>query len=316
MGQEEVKGQILLAVGHLEAYVKKKKADDDYFYEQVWLKPFKSQTISIDFSQSLNYVAVGCDDGTISISKLDQSDPTKREDYFNEKVHSARVMRVLFAESQNVLYSIGEDKMLRVIELQSKVVIHEVTLSSKKLTEMVIDKKNRIGYVGDRGGCLLVVSLSNNPPILKQSIRTSSEGAIRGLDADFDKKLVFCCCEEDSYVHIFKLHAPTDPEGRLEKLMSIKGSPGPRVMRWWADRNELVLGHKDGLISVINYDVHPTGPIFSAKSHSKNVNAIQILPAQRMIVSASGDKCIKVGLYYPVLESTDELGKGRRLTCL
>lgn len=188
-------------------------------------------------------IAVGCDNGFVALFEINPSDPLKYSEIFNEKVHSARVMRVFIDERSGQIYSVAEDKYLRVIDLKSKSVSQEVIISKSKLTEMVVDQRNKVAYVADRGGNIVVLSLSASPPTVKQVVKTSSEGSIRGLEGDFANSRIFCSCLEDSYIHVFRLDDPTDAEGRIDKIASIKTSPKPRVVRWWNDRQELFIGH-------------------------------------------------------------------------
>jgi len=293
------KEEVILAVGNLEAWVKVHRKTDDFYYERLWLKTFKSQAICMDYNQSSNLVAVGCDNGQVTIIQVNKSDQAKYTEIYDDKMHSARVMRLVIDDHHGCVYSIGEDKYLYVFDLQAKVLVHQVFISQKKLTEMIVDKKNRIAYIADRGGSIKVVSLHSSPPINKQSIKTSSNDSIRGLDADFENKKLFCCCYEDSYVYIYNITDPSDPEGRIEKLHTIKGVPQPRILKWWPDREEIFLGHEGGNVSVINYRLNKDGPIFSMKAHEGNVNCLQILGNEGMVISASGDKKIKVSSSYP-----------------
>lgn len=92
---------------------------------------------------------------------------------------------------------------------------------------MIVDQRNSIAYVADRAGNIIVISLIENDPSVKQIVKTSSEGSIRGLEADFPNRTLFCCCLEDGYVHAFRMSDPTDPEGRIDKISSIKTCPKP-----------------------------------------------------------------------------------------
>jgi WD40 repeat protein len=298
------KDQVLLAVGNLEAWIRTKKGTDKFYYERLYLKTFKSQAICLEFNEKLGLVAVGLDNGVISINLFERNNPHNTSEVFGDKVHSGRVMRILVDERHGLLYSVGEDKYLRVLDLKSKVVVGEVYVSSKKPTEMVIDRASRIAYIADRNGSIVVVNLESNPPRVTQVVKTSSEGTIRGLEADFENKRLYCTCYDDGYIHTFKLFDPKDPEGRIEKASSVKGAPGPRVIRWWAERGELFVGHQGGLISVFNPNLNTTGPIYSSKLHDGNVNTIQIIPGDHIMISGSGDKTIRVRFCKSVLGSS------------
>lgn len=133
------KDQVLLAVGNLEAWGRVKKGSDKYNYERLWLKTFKSQAICLDLNQKLNILAIGCDNGFLNVFEIDPSDPLKYSEITSEKVHTARIMRVHIDDKQGMIYTIGEDKYLRVYDISAKCVTHEVMVSKSKLTEMVVD---------------------------------------------------------------------------------------------------------------------------------------------------------------------------------
>lgn len=288
------KDQALLAVGSLEAWGRVKKGSDLFYYEKLWIKTFKSQAICMHYNDKIHMIAVGCDSGHIGVYLLDKKDPLKYDEIVFEKVHNSRVMRIHIDHKQGNVITISEDRFLRVFDIQAKGVIGEVTVSAKKLTEMVVDNKNRIAYVADRGGNINVVSFASNPPLMKQVIKSTSNGSIRGLELDLVNKRIYCACHEDAYIHVFRIVDPTDPEGRIEKVSSVKGTAGPRVLRWWEDRQELVVGHEEGILSIYNFEMNPNGPLYSAKKHDKNINAIQIIPKEKFLITGSGDKTLKV----------------------
>ena len=296
--------QALLAVGSLEAWGRVKKGGDMFYYEKLWVKTFKSQAICMHYNEKIDMIAVGCDAGHVGIFLLDKKEPHKFSEIVLEKVHTARVMRVFINHRQGTVISIGEDKFLRVFDIQAKSVIGEVNVSSKKLTEMVVDIKNKVAYVADRGGNINVVSLASNTPIMKQVVRTTSEGAIRGIEVDVLNKRLYCTCHDDGYVHVFRIVDPTDPEGRIEKISSLKGAANPRVVKWWEERKELIVAHQDGVISFYNFELNPNGPLYSGKKHDKNINSIQIMHKENLLITASGDKTIKVLCDYLVLQAS------------
>lgn len=294
---KETKDQTLLAVGSLEAWGRVKKGKDLFYYEKLWIKTFKSQAICMHYSEKTQLIAVGCDSGHIGVYLLDKKDPHQFTEILFEKIHSARVMRVHVDHKQGTIVSIGEDKFLRVYDIQARAVLGEVSVSKHKLTEMVVDVKNRVAYVADRGGNVNVVSIAGSVPLMKQVVRTTSEGAIRGLEFDVANKRLYCTCHDDGYVHAFRVVDPSDPEGRIEKITSVKGAPHPRVVRWWEDRQELIVGHQEGLISFYNFEVNQNGPIYCSKKHDGNINSMQIIPKENLLITGSGDKSIKVNYF-------------------
>lgn len=288
------KDEALLAVGGVEAWGRVKRGGDTFNYEKLWLKTLKSQAICLYYNPKMHLIGVGCDSGELGLFLLDKEDPFKVDQLVLEKIHSSRIMRLHISHKEKQVFTISEDKMLRVFDIEAQGVIGEVTVSSKKLTEMVVDERNKIAYVADRGGRINVVFLAANPPMMKQVIHTTSEGSIRGLAANFTEKRLYCTCYEDGYIHTFRMVDPTDPEGRIEKIMSIKGTAGPRLIKVWEDRKELVVGHQDGVLAFYNFEINTNGPLYSAKKHEKNINSMQIISKEGLLITGSGDKTIRV----------------------
>lgn len=305
---------VLLAVGNLEAWVRNKKSGGEFHYERLWLKTFKTQAICLDLCEKLNLIAVGCDNGTLAVFELDRRDPLQFSELLSEKIHNARIMKVRINEKEGLIYTISEDKHLKIYDLKAQGVTHELVVSKEKLAEMYVDSKHDIGYVSDRGGNIVVVNLASNPPSVRQVVRTSSDGSIRGLEVDLQTKRMYCSCFEDHYVHIFRLVSPSDPEGRIEKIQSIKTSMNPRTLKWWPEKEELYIGHQSGLISVINFKLNPNGPIYSGKCHDGNINTLQILNNDGLVISGSGDKTVKVRQQSDlVLGAADLVGQRARI---
>lgn len=291
--QEKDKGP-LLPLGNLEGFSKDPKSSDRFAYERNWIKIYKSQAICCDYSEKLNIVAAGCDDGTVNVYQLNKDNIEDVVDVSTNKSHSDRVMRIIIDEAGERIYSIGEDKNFVVFDIKAKNVVSQFSCSKNKLTDMVIDTENKIAYVGDRGGLVIVIKIAN-PPTAKQSVRISAKGAaIRGMAADFASNLLFFVTHEDNSVHSYKIHTPSDPEGKLERQHSIVGPAKPRVAKYYGERNELYVGHQDGLLSVYNFDTNNTSPIYSGKVHETNINALQIMPHKGMVITGSGDKHIRV----------------------
>ena len=119
------------------------------------------------FSGKLKTIVTGCDNGTLALTRVIDEDKLKYHEYFVGKVHSKRIMSVFIDEKTCRVYSISEDKYLKVFDIESKQVIYELFVSSKKLTAMLVDSEHGVAYIGDRKGSVAVVSLSSNPPMLK-----------------------------------------------------------------------------------------------------------------------------------------------------
>lgn len=95
----------------------------------------------------------------------------------------------------------------------------------------------------------------------RQVVKTTSKGALRGLDLDITSGKLFCTCFDDGYIHCFRIEKPIDAESRIEKIRSFKGFEKPRNVLWWDNRQELYIGHAGGIIAVYKLDEETTGPV-------------------------------------------------------
>ena len=141
--------QVLLSVGVLEAWLQSKKGMDEYTYERLWCKNFKSQAICIHYNESLKLVSVGCDNGTVVHLNFDVSSPLKFKEISEDKVHTKRVMGIWSDTKTKVLYCIGEDGFLKVFDLTASKVTQECQVGTNKLTCVVSDESSGSAFIGD-----------------------------------------------------------------------------------------------------------------------------------------------------------------------
>jgi hypothetical protein len=87
MPWDKSEDQVLLSVGILEAWLQSKKGKDDYAYERLWSKNFKSQAICTHYNADLDIIVTGCDNGTVVVLGFDSAKPSKFKDISEERVH-------------------------------------------------------------------------------------------------------------------------------------------------------------------------------------------------------------------------------------
>jgi len=111
--------QVLLSVGCMEAWLQTKKGIDDYNYDRLWHKNYKSQAISIHYNKALGFLCTGCDNGEISVLKFDAKSPLKYKQIMDERLHTKRVMGIFTDTKRQLMFSIAEDGLLVVFNLRS-----------------------------------------------------------------------------------------------------------------------------------------------------------------------------------------------------
>jgi len=285
---------VSLAVGSLECWAKPAEGID-IAYERLWTKSLKSQAICFGFSEVLKLVAVGCDDGSVTILKLSDQAPTKFSDFYISRLHDSRVMKMVFDEKKNCLYSVSEDKFLKILNLSKKEVSYQLAASGLKPTAMEVDLKHRIAYVADCGGNIAVLTLATNPPMYKQCFKAFPLACyIRALYIDFESGCLLASNFNDGMVTEFCILDPSNPETKIEERASVRGTPKSRVIQKCIRTGDIFVGHTDGVVSALNFQQYKQGPIFSAKVHDGNVTQLQLLDNGKKLVTISTDKTIKV----------------------
>lgn len=70
----------------------------------------------------MNYLVIGLDDGTIVPIEIDLDNPTKYTELRDYKIHKGRVTGIFIDPDREFMFSVGEDKYLRVFDFKSKIV--------------------------------------------------------------------------------------------------------------------------------------------------------------------------------------------------
>jgi len=83
---------------------------------------------------------------------------TELRDY---KIHKGAVVDSYINAEKNFMYSIGEDKYLRLFNFKTKQVINNNQLSKSKLTKMIVHEESQTAFVTTKGGELILVDISN-----------------------------------------------------------------------------------------------------------------------------------------------------------
>ena len=79
-------------VGALEAYIHSRTGMEEFSYDKLWFKNLNSKGISLAWGDEEGYLAIGCDNGTVVILKIDPKSPTKYKEYMEEKIHKGKIV--------------------------------------------------------------------------------------------------------------------------------------------------------------------------------------------------------------------------------
>lgn len=173
----------------------------------VWRKKFTSQAICVNASLELNRIAIGLDNGDIVLYEFNSKELTLKDavDTLNlPKAHASRVMRVVFDNKRERLYSIGEDKKLRVTGIKNRDNDQSLKCFDKGLTDMCFDEKSSVAVISDSGSNIYTVDLSKSLPSLGHKVKLAGNGPIRGIDVDWSSGHIFSCSYGDGLISILR----------------------------------------------------------------------------------------------------------------
>ena len=112
-------------MGYLEVWTKAKTIElnkaglaKNLGYERVVQIGFDSQVICLNYNKSMQLLGVGTDQGQIKIYNFNLKRPTEIKLKDMLPLHNARVMSIVICDRRELMYSIGEDKYLKVYNLK------------------------------------------------------------------------------------------------------------------------------------------------------------------------------------------------------
>lgn len=105
-------------IGLVQAYVRIKNGPMEHLnYNMLWEMPFYSQVISMDYCQKSKLLVCGTDLGLMKMIEVDTKKPGTRVIKNEVEVHSARIMGISIDYKRNIIFSISEDKTLKVVAI-------------------------------------------------------------------------------------------------------------------------------------------------------------------------------------------------------
>lgn len=112
------KNEIFFSVGRLEMYIIKDHAK--FKFQLAFGLPFGSQAICCVFDSANDFFGIGCDDGSVHYYVLDRKKKPFHRPLFEMKIHKKRIMGVAIDSAKKIGYSIGEDGILNIVDLNRK----------------------------------------------------------------------------------------------------------------------------------------------------------------------------------------------------
>lgn len=134
--------------------------------------------------------------------------PLQFEDKICVKVHNGRIMGIYYDSINSIVYTISEDKTLRIGDGTSLVQMTSLPHRDPLLV-MNADKLNKRLFIGTKGGEVFLYDISTKHTArMIHTYTTRKMGAIRGMDLDLNKNYLFTGGFDDGEVAAFSIDKP------------------------------------------------------------------------------------------------------------
>jgi len=288
--EKEVPPGTTVTVGAVECYLQTGKLEDVKF-EKLWTKTFQTQVIVLYWDQATCHLLVGKDDGSVTILKVSSElNYIKYDEVMTLKQHSARVMGVFLESISEHIYSIGEDKRLKIHDLRKNALVEEISVGSSALTVLLPDKENKRLFISNRNGQVFIYDVSSKTPSLLHTLHAHPKGNIRDIYFDSIKNYLISSNYDDGTIALIDLQKP-GKEKYAHNIASLTGRTKVRRIVWSTSRAEIYSAAEDGTVAFL--DAKKAAPIYALKAHNDGVTKLQLLDKDSILITGGKDKQIK-----------------------
>ena len=156
-------------------------------------------------------------------------------------------------------------------------------------TYLYHDKKYQRIFLTNEIGMVDIYLIQSFPPILVNSVQTSTEYSLYGFEINLIKGYIFSCAS-NGLITVLDLN--TVGKEKLIKEVSYFGGESPlTVVRYRKEENEVITGDQNGRIAV--WSLKKGESIYSWKGHDSSITQIYYYPNEKVIITAGKDKFIK-----------------------
>ena len=269
------------------------KLEIGFEFVRCWSKAYTVQTGIINYDKKTLTVAVGLDDGSIFLYKVEpESNFSKFIDLKNIKPHNDRVMGIEFDSDLGKVYSVSTDKLFLVSDInyeKSEPII--VNKGQYGYTNIFYDKENQRCFLTNEGGQIEVYLTNNFPPNLVTSFKTSSGGCIRGLNINLKKQLMFTT-DMIGKITVIDLNIP-GKEKNISEISTFGAKSKLRIAVFDGNNSEIITGDEDGRITI--WSLKNGESIFVWVAHPKSaITQMVYQEDERLLWSGAKDRSIKI----------------------
>jgi hypothetical protein len=109
----------------------------------------------------MKYLIVGCEDGSLVPIEVKVDKPMEYTELRDYKIHKDAVTGSYINNKKNLMFSISEDKYLKVFDFKSKETIANNQISKGKLTKMIVHEESQTAFITTKLGELAVVDIGS-----------------------------------------------------------------------------------------------------------------------------------------------------------
>ena len=261
----------------------------EYRLDKKWAKSFPEQTGVVNFEKESCLLQVGLDSGTVIIYKTSEDNHFVQYDELTQfKPHTGRVMGVAVDSQKGYVYSCSSDKKFCLTDLNNGFNSTEIATSQAGYTNLYIDKKNERLFLTNEAGLVSVFLTNSSQPEIVNIIQTHTSNVIRGFHIDLNKYYIFTATNKGD-ISVLDLNLP-GKEKLIKELTYFGGNVEIRIVRYNAERNELMTGDQNGKVTI--WSLKTGQSIYAWQAHTGAITQMYYDSENMTLVTASKDKKI------------------------
>jgi len=240
----------------------------------------------------------GLSDGTVGMSKIVRDSTDVKGEILPLLRHTAAVCALAVDEECCILFTASKDRQLFVFDTMHSSLQHQLTTPTAT-TRMKYSSHQKRLYCGLAAGTVLVYDatadmqqLCTIPDRVDTTQLNLQPSKIAGLDLDDGSSTMVTATPTGIALWVVKAAtAGGSVWGR--KSGTIIGMSGkPTCTAWLTSSREILVGFATG--SIVIYDVDTLAPSYAWDAHTDVVTSMMWLDESRRLLTASGDKSLKI----------------------
>lgn len=258
-------------------------------FEKVFAKSYPEQACCVDYDPESMVVVVGLASGMIVFYKIMPESLFTQYDFMCEhQHHKGKVSGVAYDSKTGYMYSCGRDKKLVSAETHYLDVATDVYESLSEYTRLILDKKNERLFLTNEAGEVDIFLTNTYPPVLVNTVQTSSEDIITDIVIDYKNCYIFTCAA-NGMICVLDLSTP-GKEKHIKEISAFEGDDSLKSIAYDSTSKELIVGDESGRLVVWNLK---TGqPVYVFNGHTKGIEKMFFDADNKVLLTAGADNFI------------------------